>query len=105
MDQIKSYVVSTIITVPLSIAAIYIIKAGGDYFYIYLWLFAMLVVFFLMTIYPDYIAPLFDKYTPLPEGELRTQIEALAETLKFPLYKLYLVEGKFLLIFLMFPYH
>lgn len=92
-DQIKSYLVSTVITVPLTCAAIYIIQAGGDYFFIYLWGFAMVVLLFLMTIYPDYIAPLFDKYTPLPEGELRTKIEALAESLKFPLYKLYLVEG------------
>merc|ERR1719157_55819 len=48
---------------------------------------------FLMTIYPDLIAPLFDKYTPMPEGELRTQIEALAASVEFPLYKLYVVEG------------
>merc|ERR1712002_1107769 len=46
-----------------------------------------------MTIYPDLIAPLFDKYTPMPEGELRTQIEDLAASISFPLYKLYVVEG------------
>jgi STE24 endopeptidase len=41
---------------------------GGDHFYLYLWLFAMFMMLFLMTVYPDLIAPLFDKYTPLPEG-------------------------------------
>lgn len=46
-----------------------------------------------MTVYPEFIAPLFDKYTPLPEGDLRTKIEALAEKLNFPLKKLYVVEG------------
>merc|ERR1719357_1703899 len=46
-----------------------------------------------MTIYPDLIAPLFDKYTPLPEGELRTEIEQLAASIEFPLYKLFVVEG------------
>merc|ERR1712002_1320716 len=46
-----------------------------------------------MTIYPDLIAPLFDKYTPMSEGELRTQIEDLAASVEFPLYKLYVVEG------------
>merc|ERR1711874_601303 len=59
----------------------------------YLWGFTMAVVLFFMTVYPDYIAPLFDKYEPLPEGELREKIEALAAKIEFPLTKLYVVEG------------
>ncbi|ODM86586.1 CAAX prenyl protease 1, partial [Orchesella cincta] len=42
-----------------------------------------------MTIYPMLIAPLFDKYTPLKYGPLRSRIEALAAGIKFPLTKLY----------------
>lgn len=48
----------------------------------------------LVTIYADYIAPLFDKFTPLPEGELKTAIEAMAKSISFPLTKVYVVEGK-----------
>uniref|UniRef100_A0A0A9Z3F8 CAAX prenyl protease n=1 Tax=Lygus hesperus TaxID=30085 RepID=A0A0A9Z3F8_LYGHE len=92
-DKIKTFLVMNLIVIPLGVITIMIVKAGGDYFFIYLWLFGMVTLVFLMTIYPDYIAPLFDKYTPLPEGELRTQIEELAASLSFPLYKLYLVEG------------
>ena len=47
----------------------------------------------LVTIYADFIAPLFDKFTPLPEGDLRTAIEELAQKLSFPLKKLYVVEN------------
>ena len=50
----------------------------------------------MMTIYPEFIAPLFDKYTPLPDSELRKKIEALAAKLAFPLTKLYVVEGQIL---------
>lgn len=92
-DKIKSFIVSTVIMVPLVCGTIYIVKAGGDYFFVYMWLFSMVTLLFLMTVYPDYIAPLFDKYTPLPEGELKTKIEELAASVNFPLYKLYLVEG------------
>jgi len=46
-----------------------------------------------MHIYPEYIAPLFDKYNPLPDGELKERIEKLAASLEFPLKKLYVVEG------------
>ncbi|KAK9910320.1 hypothetical protein M0R45_034286 [Rubus argutus] len=38
-------------------------------------------------------APLFNKFTPLPEGQLRGKIETLASSLKFPLKKLFVVDG------------
>lgn len=50
----------------------------------------------LVTIYADYIAPLFDKFTPLPEGELKEEIESMAKSISFPLTKVYVVEGKFI---------
>jgi STE24 endopeptidase len=48
---------------------------------------------FFMMIFPTFIQPLFNKFTPLPEGSLRKKIEALAKRLKFPLYKLFVVDG------------
>jgi len=45
------------------------------------------------TVYPNFIAPLFDTYTPLPFGDLRTAIEQLAASLHFPLKKLFVVDG------------
>lgn len=92
-DKIKKFFVSQAITVPIISLLITIIKLGGKYFFIYLWVFCTLLVFFLLTIYADYIAPLFDKYVPLPEGELRERIEALAASIKFPLTKIFIVEG------------
>ncbi|KAL1131900.1 hypothetical protein AAG570_011511 [Ranatra chinensis] len=92
-DWLKSYLLTIVIVPSLSCIAVYIVKIGGDYFFVYLWLFAMVTMLFFMTVYADYIAPLFDTYTPLPDGDLRTKIEGLAASIKFPLYKLYLVEG------------
>lgn len=51
----------------------------------------------LVTIYADYIAPLFDKFIPLPEGELKQQIETMAKSIDFPLTKVYVVEGEIFL--------
>ncbi|KAK3913363.1 CAAX prenyl protease 1-like protein [Frankliniella fusca] len=92
-DEIKKFIVSQIITFPVISGIIYIVKAGGDYFSLYAWGFTTFVILVMMTIYPVYIAPLFDKYTPLPEGELRNEIEALAKKLDYPLTKLFVVEG------------
>ncbi|KAI6179391.1 CAAX prenyl protease 1-like protein [Aphelenchoides besseyi] len=92
-DQIKKFVLSTVITSPIIAVVIWIIQAGGPYFFVYAWIFISFVIFVMMTIYPEFIAPLFDKYTPLPESPLKEKIEALASRLEFPLTKLYVVEG------------
>lgn len=92
-DQIKKFIVMSLILLPITAALIFIIKAGGDYFFIYAWLFTFGMSLVLITVYADYIAPLFDKFTPLPEGELRTKIENLAASIDFPLKKLFVVEG------------
>ncbi|CAH8826360.1 unnamed protein product [Trichobilharzia szidati] len=92
-DQIKSLCISMLIGIPVLSCLIWIIKAGGRYFYIYAFVFTVLVTIFLMFVYPEYIAPLFDHYEPLPDGSLKTKIEALAASIKFPLKKLLVVEG------------
>uniref|UniRef100_A0A2K5Q9I0 CAAX prenyl protease n=1 Tax=Cebus imitator TaxID=2715852 RepID=A0A2K5Q9I0_CEBIM len=92
-DAIKKFVVTQCILLPVSSLLLYIIKIGGDYFFIYAWLFTLAVSLVLVTIYADYIAPLFDKFTPLPEGKLKEEIEVMAKSIDFPLTKVYVVEG------------
>ena len=46
-----------------------------------------------MCSYPNVIAPCFNTFTPLQDGPLRDRIEALASRLKFPLRKLFVVDG------------
>ncbi|XP_072830785.1 CAAX prenyl protease 1 homolog isoform X1 [Vicugna pacos] len=92
-DAIKKFIVTQCILLPVSSLLLYIIKIGGDYFFIYAWLFTLVVSLVLVTIYADYIAPLFDKFTPLPEGKLKQEIEVMAKSIDFPLTKVYVVEG------------
>ncbi|XP_064327645.1 CAAX prenyl protease 1 homolog isoform X2 [Phalacrocorax carbo] len=92
-DAIKKFIVTQCILLPVTSLLLYIIKIGGDYFFIYAWLFTLVVSLVLVTIYADYIAPLFDKFIPLPEGELKQQIETMAKSIDFPLTKVYVVEG------------
>lgn len=92
-DEIKKFLVAQVITLPLLCGMIWIVQNGGDYFFWYLWILSVAVSLFMMIVYPELIAPLFDKYSPLPDGELKQRIEELAASLKFPLYKLFIVEG------------
>lgn len=86
------FVIREVITEPILCAIIWIIKNGGDYFFFYVWIFLIIVSVFMMILYPEVIAPLFDTYTPLPEGDLKKKIEALAASINYPLYKIFLVN-------------
>ncbi|GIY15811.1 CAAX prenyl protease 1 homolog [Caerostris darwini] len=92
-DRLKKFIVMQAIALPILAIIVYIVKIGGDYFFIILWVFCVVLSLVLMTVYADYIAPMFDKFTPLPEGDLRSRIEYLAKSIDFPLKKLYVVEG------------
>lgn len=63
-DQIKTFVVAQALTIPVAAAFIYIVQIGGQYFFIWLWAFVAVVSLVLITIYPVYIAPIFDKFRP-----------------------------------------
>nr|CDS32581.1 farnesylated protein converting enzyme 1 [Hymenolepis microstoma] len=92
-DRIKSLIVGLAISVPVVSALIWIIRAGGQYFYIYAYCFTFVVSMIIMFIYPEFIAPLFDRYERFPDCDLRTKIENLAAKIGFPLKKLFVVEG------------
>ncbi|KAM3282408.1 CAAX prenyl protease 1 -like protein [Capsicum chinense] len=92
-DMIKGIALAIVIGPPIVAAIIVIVQKGGPYLAIYLWGFMLILSLVMMTIYPVLIAPLFNKFTQLPQGELRLKIENLASSLKFPLKKLFVVDG------------
>uniref|UniRef100_A0A0D3F8W7 CAAX prenyl protease 1 homolog n=1 Tax=Oryza barthii TaxID=65489 RepID=A0A0D3F8W7_9ORYZ len=92
-DMIKGILLSILLGPPIVAAIIIIVQNGGSYLAIYLWGFMFALSLVMMTIYPIVIAPLFNKFTPLPEGVLREKIEKLAASLSFPLKKLFVVDG------------
>ncbi|KAJ6334563.1 hypothetical protein OIU78_011440 [Salix suchowensis] len=92
-DLFKGICLAILLGPPIVSAIILIVQKGGLYLAIYLWAFMFVLSLVMMTLYPVLIAPLFNKFTPLPEGELREKIEKLASFLHFPLKKLFVVDG------------
>lgn len=93
MDKLKGFVLFMVIGFPLTAGLIFVIRWGGEHFYLYVWGFLFAFSLVMLTLYPVLIMPLFNKFTPLEEGELRTRIEALASSLHFPLTKLFVCDG------------
>eukprot|EP01016_Furgasonia_blochmanni_P042519 TRINITY_DN5651_c0_g1_i6.p1 TRINITY_DN5651_c0_g1~~TRINITY_DN5651_c0_g1_i6.p1 ORF type:complete len:368 (+),score=75.57 TRINITY_DN5651_c0_g1_i6:410-1513(+) len=92
-DEILEFLVMAVVLPPILYGFLYIIENGGPYFYIYVEFFVIIVIIVMMTLYPNVIAPLFNKFTELPESELRQKINSLAAANKFPLTRIYEMDG------------
>ena len=92
-DKVMTIGLTFLLGVPVLSLIIWIIRIGGPNFYYYVWACLCVVSIVLMTVYPTLIAPLFNKYTKLEEGETKTAIEDLAKKVGFPLTNLFTVDG------------
>ena len=82
-DRAKSLLVQAVLGVPLLYAVYAFMRFTGPLWW--LWLFGFLVLFQLLVLwlYPAVIAPLFNHFSPLPDGPLRERLEALARDAGF----------------------
>jgi STE24 endopeptidase len=79
---------------PLLVAFLKIIDHFGKRtFAFYVMIFLVSVQVIMIAVYPVLIQPLFNKLEPLSEGEVKTKTEELAKQLKFPLGKLWVIDG------------
>lgn len=92
-DTIKQFILSCVLGGPILAAFLKIMYIFGDSFMYYLSIFLFFVQIFFIIVYPKFIQPLFNTLTPLEDGELKTEIELLTKKNKFPLDKLYVIDG------------
>ncbi len=92
-DHIKSTLLSLAIGFPLIWALLALVSRVGSLWWV--WGFALLFGFqlLMMVLYPKLIMPLFNKLTPLPEGEARTRLMALADRTGFRAQTIEVMDG------------
>ena len=92
-DKLKSWGLSIVLGGLILTAIIWIYNLTPEYFW--LLAFGVVTVFslFMNMFYSELIVPLFNKQTPLEEGELRTAIEAFANKSGFKLKNIYMIDG------------
>jgi STE24 endopeptidase len=93
IDKVKGYLLGAVIGAPLLALLIYLIQAIGPYFWIWFALIAAAFIFFMNMFYTSLILPLFNKLTPLPDGELKTAIEQFSKKVNFPLDNIFVIDG------------
>lgn len=83
LDQLKGLALGAVLGTPILAAILAIMEKGGASWWLWAWAAASAFSLFTAWIYPTLLAPLFNKFTPLPEGELRDGIVALAARIGF----------------------
>ncbi|OOZ40211.1 peptidase M48 [Solemya pervernicosa gill symbiont] len=92
-DLIKQSLLMLVIGAPLAWVALWLMDSAGQYWWLYLWAVWMGFGLLMMWAYPTFIAPLFNKFEPLEEGELRDRIEALLERCGFASNGIFIMDG------------
>ncbi|KAI9339105.1 peptidase family M48-domain-containing protein [Obelidium mucronatum] len=92
-DKAKSLLLTVLLGSPLIAGGISVIEWGGQNFVFYAGAFVLVAQCALILLFPTVIAPLFNKFTPLEDGDLKTDINALAKSVDFPLTKLFVIDG------------
>src|SRR5260221_528012 len=80
-------------TVPEDFAAYIPIEAAGALWWFYTWIAWIAFTLLLVMAFPRWIAPLFNRFTPLEQGSLRKRIEALIERCGFHAEGLFVMDG------------
>ena len=92
-DIIKSSILSILIGGFLLFLALYLFDSLNDGFWLYLWIGLSLLMVFINMFYADLIVPIFNKLTPLENGELRKKIENYSKQVGYLLKNIYVIDG------------
>ncbi|MDB5106922.1 MAG: Peptidase [Fibrobacteres bacterium] len=92
-DLIKGFALSAALGLPLLYAVLALMRFFGPGWW--LWAYGLLLGFqiVMMVIYPIFIAPLFNRFQPLEDGDLKASLLDLAGRLRFPSGGIYVMDG------------
>jgi len=93
LDKIKGWLLGGIIGGGILSAVIWFYQQTTDYFWLIAWIFVSLFSIFMTMFYSTLIVPLFNKQTPMEEGELREKIMAFSEKAGFKLQNIFVIDG------------
>ena len=92
-DKAKQYLLMIIIGGPVLGAILYFFENTGELGWLYVWLFITFFSIIMQPIFNNFIAPMFNKFTPLEDGPLKEKITEYLNKVNFPVKKLEVVDG------------
>lgn len=93
LDKLKGWMMSIIIGGGILSLIIWFYEFAGPNFWIYAWVLVAVFSMFMNMFYAKLIVPLFNKQTPLEDGELKFAIEKYAKKVGFTLNNIFVIDG------------
>ncbi len=92
-DAAKGIALSAALGIPLLLIVFWLMERMGALWWLYVWLFWLAFSLSMLAIYPNFIAPLFNKFQPLADESLKARIEALLAKCGFASKGLFIMDG------------
>lgn len=92
-DMLKGAVVMSVLGLPLAAAVLALMGAAGELWWFWAWCVWMLFNVTVLLVYPTLIAPLFNRFEPLPTGPVRERVEQLLAKTGFAAGGLFVMDG------------
>lgn len=93
VDKIKGWLLMIVIGGGILALIVWFYQQTGKSFWIYTWAFMAVFSIFMTLFYSTLIVPLFNKQSPLEEGELKTALKSFAQQVGFNLDKIFVIDG------------
>ncbi|MFC1910587.1 M48 family metallopeptidase [Chloroflexota bacterium] len=93
VDHVKGMGLMVVIGAPLLAGVLAQFQYAGSFAWIYCWVLITLFSVAMQYIAPTWIMPLFNKFKPLEQGELRDAIQTYTESVKFPVKNILVMDG------------
>ena len=92
-DLAKSLLLSVLLGGPMLLATLALMERAGQFWWVWAWLLWLAVMFIMTWAYPAFIAPLFNKFSPLKDETLKTRIEELLTRCGFKSQGVFVVDN------------
>lgn len=92
-DLVKHSLVGLALGAPILFAALWLMQGAGQYWWLYLWVIWSVFNLLMLAVYPTFIAPLFNKFSPLKDEKLKQRIETLLTKCGFKSQGLFVMDG------------
>ena len=93
IDKIKGLFLMILIGIPLLGIIQYFFESFGDIAWFYAWAIVSAFILVLQPLFTTFIAPLFNTFTPLEEGELKDSINSYSKKVQFPISRIDIMDG------------
>ncbi|MDB5816128.1 MAG: Ste24 endopeptidase [Rhodocyclales bacterium] len=93
MDTFKQLALAIVIGTPVLWAVLWLMQGMGANWWLWVWVFWLGLNLVTMVVYPLFIAPLFNKFSPLADESLKTRVEALLMRCGFRSKGLFVMDG------------